>query len=115
MRRLWQKAQNGELYNEVKQAIKQQDIDAEQLDRFCEEQSQKISNIQEPEEYIKNWIRSNSNLRPDEIITVTVKARANPSLYKNNPQYRAEYDRKPPKNLLFYCLRGSKRSGSKHT
>ncbi|ERK05341.1 hypothetical protein L581_2435 [Serratia fonticola AU-AP2C] len=97
----WRDVISGKLYDEIKSETDSQDEELIRVEEFITKVEGVIKDIQDSEEYIKQWIRDNSNLEPDDTYTFHIthplpdKFKGNEKLYEN--QIRKFKNRHPDK------------------
>ncbi|MFV8761994.1 hypothetical protein ACSMDK_12890 [Yersinia enterocolitica] len=83
----WQDVISGKLYDEIKSETDSQDEELNRVEEFITKVEGVIKNIQSPEEYIKQWIRNNSNLEPDDTYTFNITKPLPDKYARNNKLY----------------------------
>lgn len=85
----WQDITSGKLYNEIKEETDRLDEEISGLAKFITTTEEVIKSVQSPEDYIREWIKNNSNLDPDDTYTFYIRHplqdrwKGNEKIYQN--------------------------------
>ncbi|MBL5829201.1 hypothetical protein [Serratia fonticola] len=88
----WQGIISGRLYNEIKDETDRLDEEENEMDVFITKTEEVIKKIQSPEEYIRQWIKNNSNLEPDDTYTFYIRHPLPDRFKGNNRIYQNQID-----------------------